>query len=121
MVHGYSIEGACVVCLGISESVCVSSDWVFFSIGFSLALSSLCFRDGLFLYAITRGSGKIRFNALLFLINFQCSLIICLSLLASSQNCVTNTNFFLLSVDFCLNRTCFLVLNLYGVVFVCVL
>ena len=85
MVYGYSIDGACVVCLGVSESDCVSSDWVFFSIGFSLALTSLCFRDELFLYTITGGSGKIRF-------------IVCLSLLASSQNCVMNTNFLLILV-----------------------
>ena len=37
------------------------------SIRFSFARTSLCHRDGLFLYAITGGSGKIWLNVLLFL------------------------------------------------------
>ena len=68
--------------------------------GFSLARTSLCFKEGLFVNAITGGSGKIRFNVSSFLISFQCFFIICLSLWASSQNCVTKTNFFLLSLGF---------------------
>ena len=47
------------------------------SMGLSLAQTSLCFREGLFLYAITGGSGKIQLSVLLFWINFQCFLIIC--------------------------------------------
>ena len=62
--------------------------------GLSFALTSLCFREELFLYAITGGSGKICRSVLLLRISFQCSLMISLSLLASSQNCVTKTNFF---------------------------
>ena len=35
------------------------------SIGFSFARTSLCRRDGLFLYVITGGSGKMWLNVLL--------------------------------------------------------
>ena len=56
------------------------------SIGFKLARTNLCFQEGLFLYAITGGSGKIWLSVLLFLISFQCFLITCLNLLALSQN-----------------------------------
>ena len=45
---------------------CVLSTWVLSSIGFSFAQTSLCRRDGLFLYPITGGSGKIWLNVLLF-------------------------------------------------------
>ena len=47
-----------------------------------------------------------------FWINFQCFLSIRLRLWASSQNCVTKTNLFLLSLGFCLNRIRPLWLNL---------
>ena len=40
-------------------SGCVSFNWVASSVDFSLARTSLCFREGWFLYAITGGSGKI--------------------------------------------------------------
>ena len=69
MVYGYS-GGSCStswmwrVSLG---SGCICS----FS-GLSFALTSLCFREGLFLYAMTGGSGKIPLNVLLFWISFQC-------------------------------------------------
>ena len=91
----------------------VFSKWVVSSIGLSLARTSFCFREGLFLYAIMGGSGKIEFSVSLVLINFQCFFIICLSLFASSQNCVTKTNFFLLSLDLgvCLDMSCCLLLN----------
>ena len=56
----------------------MSSSSVVSAIGFSLARTNFCFREGLFLYAITGGSGKIDLSVLLFLIS------ICLSLLASS-------------------------------------
>ena len=77
-------------------------DWVDSSscIGLSLARTSLFFREGLFLYAITGGSGKMELSSLLFLISVQCFLIICLSLLVSSQNCVTKSPFFNVFVFF---------------------
>ena len=58
------------------------------------------------------GSGKIEFSVLLVLISFQCFFfIICLSLFASSQNCVTKTSFFLLDLGVCLDMSCCLLLN----------
>ena len=89
-MYGYSVSGECVVCVCVLWFGCVSSSSVVSAIGFSLARTDFCFREGLFLYAITGGSGKIDLSVLLFL-------IICLSLLASSQNCVTKTNFCLLT------------------------
>ena len=92
--------------------------------GFSLAWTSLFFREGLFLNAIIGGSGKVELRVLLFQISFQCFLIICFSLWILSQNYVMKTNFFLLSLGFFLNRICCLWLNfteLYvaGLVYVC--
>ena len=71
----------------------------FSPIDFNLARTSLFLREGLFLYVTTGGSGKILFSVLFFWISSQCFLIICFSLGASSQNCVTNTSFCIL---FCL-------------------
>ena len=51
-----------MVCLGALKSDCVSPNWVVSSVGLSLAQTSLCFREGLFLYAITGGSGKIQLS-----------------------------------------------------------
>ena len=85
------------------------------SIDFNLARTNLCFQEGLFLYA-GGGAGKIWLSVLLFFISFRCILITCLNLLASSQNCVTNTNF-------CLNRIFHLWLNLTesmcGMIYLC--
>ena len=64
------------MCLSAFKSGCVSSDWVILSVGFSLARTSLFFREGLFLNAITGGSGKMELRVLLFRISFQCFLII---------------------------------------------
>ena len=50
-------------------------------------------------------------RVLLLWINFQCFFMISMSLLASSQNCVTKTSFLWFAFDFCLNRMCFLWLN----------
>ena len=63
------------------------------SVGLSFALTSLCFREGLFLYAITGVSWKMSRSVLFLRINFQCFLMMSLSLLASSQNGVTKANF----------------------------
>ena len=79
---------------------------------FTLALTNLFLREGLFLYAITGGSGKILFSVLLFLISFQCFLIICFSLCVSSQKCVTKTNFLVFCVAFFLNRVSCIFSNL---------
>ena len=46
---GYSAGGFCAVYLGTLESGCVSPKWVISSIGFDLARTSFCFREGLFL------------------------------------------------------------------------
>ena len=80
MVCGYPTGKGCVVCSGLLAFGCVLSTWMLSSVGFSFARTSLCRRDGLFLYAITGGSGKIWLNVLLFWISFQCFLSICLSL-----------------------------------------
>ena len=69
-------------------------------------------QGGWLLYAITGGSGKMRFSTLLFLINFQCFVSICLSLWALSLKCVTKTNFFSLSLGLYLKRIWCLWLNL---------
>ena len=45
---------------------CVFPNWVGSSMDFSLARTSLCFKEGWFLYAITGGSGKMRFSTSLF-------------------------------------------------------
>ena len=76
MLCGYSAGSGCVVCADSLGFSCVFPDWVGSSMDFSLARTSLCFREGWFLYAITGGSGKMRFSILLFLINFQCVLSI---------------------------------------------
>ena len=102
MVCGYPTGNGRVVWSDSFRSNCVFPGWVGSSMDFNLARTSLCFKEGLFLYAITGGSGKIWFSVLLFWINFQCFLSICLSLWASSQNCVTETN--LLYLGFSLNR-----------------
>ena len=49
MVCGYLVGGFCAVCLGTLESGFVSTKWVVSSIGFNLARTSFCFREGLFL------------------------------------------------------------------------
>ena len=67
MVCGYPTGKDCVVCSGLLAFGCVLSTWMLSSIGFSFAQTSLCCRDGLFLYAITEGSRKIWLNVLLFL------------------------------------------------------
>ena len=69
-----------VWCVRVYWHLVVLSTWVLSSIGFSFARTSLCRRDGLFLYAITWGSGKIWLNVLFFWTNFQCFLSIFLSL-----------------------------------------
>ena len=61
MVYGYSLSSVCVVCFGVLSIGCVSSEWVISSIGLSLARTSFCFREGLFLYPIMGGSGKMGF------------------------------------------------------------
>ena len=69
------------MCLSAFKSGCVSSDWVVLSVGFSLFWTSLFFfREGLFLNAITGGSGKMELKVLLFRNSFQCFLIICFRL-----------------------------------------
>ena len=88
IVYGYSVSVGCMVCSCIFWFGCVSSTSIVSAIGFNLARTNL-FQGRLFLYAITGGSGKMDLSVSLFFINFQCFLIICLSLLASSQNCVT--------------------------------
>ena len=98
------------MCLSASKSGCVSSDWVVLSVGFSLAWTNLFFREGLFLNAITGGSGKIELRVLLFWISFQCFLITCFSLWASSQNC-DEDQFLFVIFRFFLNRICCLWLN----------
>ena len=80
----------------------MSSSSVVSAIGFSLARTNFCFREGLFLYAIPGGSGKTDLSVLLFLISFQCFLIICLSLLASSQ--LYDKNQFLFTDFWCLSE-----------------
>ena len=68
MVCGYPTGKDCVVCSGSLAFGCVLSTWVLSSIGFSFAQTSLCRRDGSFLYAITGGSGEILWlNVQLFL------------------------------------------------------
>ena len=94
------------MCLGVFKSDCMSFNWVVSSMVFSLARTSFCFKEGLFLNAITEGSGKIELRVLSFWIDFQCFLIICFSLVASSQNCVTKINFFFRSLGICLNMNC---------------
>ena len=48
--------------LSALKSDCVSPNWVVSSVGLSLARTSLCCREGLFLYAITGGSGEIQLS-----------------------------------------------------------
>ena len=91
---GYSTGNGCVVCVSSFGSGCVSLIWVGSFMGFSLARTSLCLRERWFLNAITGGSGNMQFSSWLFFINFQCFVSTCLSLWASSQKCVTKTNFF---------------------------
>ena len=67
MVCGYPTGKDCVICSGSLAFGCVLSTWVLSSMCFSFARTSLCRRDGLFLYAITGGSGKMWLNILLFL------------------------------------------------------
>ena len=52
MVCGYPAGKDCVVCSGSLAfgCTCVLSTWVFSSTGFSFARTSLCRRNGLFLY-----------------------------------------------------------------------
>ena len=64
MVFGYPTGNGCVVCSDLLTSDCVLFAWVVSSIGFNFARTNLCRRDGLFLYAITGGSGKIRFSSI---------------------------------------------------------
>ena len=54
--------------------------------GFSLARTSLIFREGFHLYAIVGGSGNSFLSVLFCWISFQCFLMVCLSLCALSQN-----------------------------------
>ena len=63
------------------------------SIGSNFALTSLFFREGLPLNAIIGVFGNMFLNVSNLCISFQCFLIICLSLFASSLNCVMNTSF----------------------------
>ena len=58
MVCGFPTGNGRVVCSDLLASDCVLSTWVVSSMGFSFARTSLCRRDGLFLYVITGGSGK---------------------------------------------------------------
>ena len=111
IVYGYSVSVGCMVCSCVFWFGCVSSKSIVSAIGFNLARTNFCFRERLFLYAITGGSGKMDLSVSLFFINFQCFLIICLSLLASSQNCVTKTSFCFLALGICLNKSCCLLLN----------
>ena len=78
MVCGYPTSKDCVACSGLLKFGCVRSTWVLSSIGFSFARTSLCRRDGLFLYAITGGFWKFKIwlNVPLLWINFQCFLSI---------------------------------------------
>ena len=76
MVCGYPTGNGCVVCSDLLTSDCVIFAWVVSSTGFNFAQTNLCCRGGLFLYAITGGSGKIRFRILLFWINFQCFFVL---------------------------------------------
>ena len=64
IVCGYPTGKDCVVCSGSLAFGCVLSTWVLSSIGVSCAQTSLCRRDGLFMYVITGGSGKIWLNVL---------------------------------------------------------
>ena len=68
--------------------------------GLSLVLTSLFFKEGFALQAITSGDGKICFRYLLFLISVQCFLILWIS---SVYYCVTK-----ISLSVCLGF-CFLV------------
>ena len=89
------------------------------SSGFSLALTSFFFREGLALYAITGGAGKIWFSSVLFFINFQCFLKILLILFISSEYCVAN-----MSLSGCLILTFFFrasFLSLNGISLICLI
>ena len=81
IVYGYSVSVGCMVCSCVFWFGCVtlSSNSIVSAIGFNLARTNFCFRERLFLYAITGGSGKMDLSVSLFFINFQCFLITCLS------------------------------------------
>ena len=55
MVCGYPTGNDCGVCSGSLKSDCVFPWRVVLSMGFNLAWTSLCCREGWFLYAITGG------------------------------------------------------------------
>ena len=92
MVCGYPIGSGCVVCSGSLESDCVFPEWVIPSMGFNLARTSLCCREGWFLCAIIGGLGRMWLNILLFPSVFFSTY---LSLWVSSQKCATKTDFYL--------------------------
>ena len=81
------------------------------SSGFILARTSFFLREGLALYAITGGDGKIWFSSALFLINVQCFRKIPLILFISSVHCVTKTSLSCCLVLTFLLRASFLSLN----------
>jgi hypothetical protein len=83
------------VCVCVLRFVGVSSNSVVSAIGFNLALTNFCFREKLFSVCNYRGFLKDRCMCF---VRFQCFLITCLSLLASSQNCETKTSFCLLTL-----------------------
>ena len=58
------------------------------SSGFSLARTSFFLREGLALYAMTGGDGKMWLSSVLFLMSIQCFLKILLILFMSSEWCV---------------------------------
>ena len=63
MVYRYPTGGGFVVWSEIPSSLIVYSIIVRIDHGFTYARqTSLCFREGLLLYALTGGSGKIRLN-----------------------------------------------------------
>ena len=90
------------------------------SSGFSLARTSFFLREGLALYAITGGAGKIWFSSVLFFfINFQCFLKILLILFISSEYCVANMSLSGCLILTSLFRASFLSLN--GISLICLI
>ena len=76
-----------------------------------MARTSFFLREGLALYAITGGDGKVWFSSALFLINVQCFRKIPLILFISSVYCMTKTSLSCCLVLTFLLRASFLSLN----------
>ena len=91
--------------------------------GVSFARTSFFLREGLALYAIMGGEGKMLLNSTLFFISGQCFLKIPLIPLISSENCVTKTSLLGCCVLAFLFRVSFLCMNgvslMWSIIWLC--